>query len=99
MPGLESVLGQIPAQPWGLLPLLSLQEGLDPSTGLLGVGRVSRLTGRAGLWLLCQAQEDPGSAWKEGIHRPRQAPRAHLLDLPQLPLGTPHATLDHLLLI
>lgn len=36
MPSLESVLGQIPAQPWGLLPLPSLQEGLDPSTGLLG---------------------------------------------------------------
>lgn len=36
MPSLESVPGQIPAQPWGLLPLPSLQEGLDLSTGLLG---------------------------------------------------------------
>lgn len=68
-----------------------------PPQGCWGVGRVSRLMGRAGLWLLCQAQEDPGSAWTEGVHRPRQAPRAHLPDLPQLPLGAPHATLHHLL--
>lgn len=57
--------------------------------GCWGVRRVSRLTGRAGLWLLCQAQEDPGSAWTEGVHRLRQAPHAHLPDLPPAPTQHP----------
>ena len=54
MPGLESVLGQIPAQRWGLLPLPSLQEGLDPSTGLLG--------GREGEWAYGEGRP-PGSGF------------------------------------
>lgn len=63
-----------------------------PPQGCWGVGRLSWLTGRAGLWLLCQAQEDPGSAWTEGIHRPRQAPHAHLPGLPPAPTQHPECS-------
>lgn len=98
VPGLTSVLGQIPAQRWGLLPLPSLQEGLDPSTGLLG-GREGELAYGEG--------RPPGSGFcaRPGgtLDPPRRrastgrgrCPALASQTCPQLP--SPSASLDHLL--
>lgn len=94
-PGVSA--GQIPAQPWGLLPLLSLTGGPDPSMWLLG-GREVELAygeGRAlvsvpgpgGPWIL---------AWTEASTA-AQAPTLTSRTCPQLPLSTLSAALDHLL--
>lgn len=77
MPGLESVLGQIPAQCWGLLPLPSLQEGLDPSTGLLGGREGESAYGRP-----------PGSGFCARPGRPWTRPDG---GHPQAEAGTPRS--------
>lgn len=73
VPSLESVPGQIPAQPWGLLPPCRYRRPGPLHRAAGGVGRVELAEeGRA------LAVPGPGGPWIHldgGIHRPRQAPQ------------------------